>query len=74
MLKFVEIAKAWLAAANPTPEQQALADNRISICNECPHRKYTKQFDIHVCGQCGCPLSKKIFSPINSCPDKRWKQ
>lgn len=74
MLKFVEIAKAWLAAANPTSEQQALADSRISICNKCPHRKYTKQFDTHTCGLCGCPLNKKIFSPINSCPDKRWKQ
>ena len=74
MLKFVEIAKAWLAAANPTPEQQALADDRISICNKCPHRMYTKQFDVHYCGQCGCPLNKKIFSPINSCPDGRWEQ
>lgn len=74
MLKFVEIAKAWMAAANPTPEQQALADYRISVCNKCPNRSYMKQFDLHTCGLCSCPLNKKIFSPINSCPDKRWKQ
>jgi len=74
MLKFVEIAKAWLAATNPTPEQQSLANYRISVCNECPNRKYLKQFNLHTCELCGCPLNKKIFSPINSCPDKRWKK
>jgi len=29
MLKIVEIAKAWIAAANPTPEQQIIAEYRI---------------------------------------------
>lgn len=77
MLKIVEIAKAWIAAANPTPEQQALAEYRISVCETCPHRQYLKQFDTHTCGLCGCPLSKKIFSPLpgeEACPDKKWKK
>lgn len=77
MLKIVEIAKAWIAAANPTPEQKAIAEHRISICNTCPNRSYFSQVDAHVCGLCGCPLNKKIFSPLpgeQACPDKRWKQ
>ena len=77
MLKIVEIAKAWIAAANPTPKQQAIAEYRISVCNKCPHRQYEKRFDTHTCGLCGCPLSKKIFSPVEgkqSCPDARWEK
>jgi hypothetical protein len=77
MLKIVEIAKAWIAAANPTPEQQAIAEYRISVCNECPHKEHIKATDTYICGLCGCPLSKKIFSPVEgkiSCPDKRWEK
>ena len=77
MLKLVEIAKAWIAAANPTPEQKEIANHRISICDSCPNKLYQKHIDAHVCGLCGCPLSKKIFSPIPGeevCPDKRWKK
>jgi hypothetical protein len=75
MLKLVEIAKAWIAAANPTPEQQQIANSRIAICNTCPNKKPLEQFDTYVCGLCGCPLDKKIFSPLpgeQACPDKRW--
>jgi ribosomal protein L37E len=77
MLKLVEIAKAWIAAANPTPEQKQIADHRISICNDCPNKSYQKHLDTYVCGLCGCPLNKKIFSPLpgeQACPDKRWKK
>jgi hypothetical protein len=80
MLKIVEIAKAWIAAANPTPEQKALAEERAAICGECPHRNnswYVKDNkDIWTCGLCGCPLSKKLFTPAgpDACPDKRWKK
>jgi hypothetical protein len=77
MLKLVEIAKAWIAAANPTPEQKEIADYRISICNKCPNKKSLEQFNTYVCGLCGCPLEKKIFSPQpgeQACPDKRWEK
>ena len=75
MLKLVEIAKAWIASANPTPKQKQIAEHRISICNTCPNRSYIPHIDVHVCGLCGCPLNKKIFSPLpgeQACPDKRW--
>ena len=77
MLKIVEIAKAWIAAANPTAEQQQIANHRISVCEVCPHRGYVKAADTHVCNKCGCPLKIKIFSPKpgpEACPDKRWKK
>ena len=77
MLKIVEIAKAWIAAANPTPEQKVIAEHRISVCDVCPHKQYHKHIDMHTCGLCGCPLSRKIFSPLpgeEACPDKRWKK
>jgi ribosomal protein L37E len=77
MFKLVEIAKAWIAAANPTPEQKQIANYRISVCEKCPHRAYIKVADAHICGLCGCPLSKKIFSPSpgeEACPDKRWEK
>jgi hypothetical protein len=77
MLKLVEIAKAWIAAANPTPEQQAIADYRISVCDQCPHKTQVKHLDMYTCGLCGCPLSKKIFSPLpgeQACPGKHWEK
>jgi len=76
MLKLVEIAKAWIAAANPTPEQEQIAKYRASVCDGCPHKNYNKTVDTYTCGLCGCPLSKKIFSPLpgnEACPDKRWE-
>lgn len=77
MLKLVEIAKAWVAAADPTSEQQAIAEYRISVCDVCPHKEYHKHIDMYTCGLCGCPLNKKVYSPSpgeEACPDKRWKK
>jgi uncharacterized paraquat-inducible protein A len=75
MLKLVEIAKAWITAANPTDEQKEIAEKRISICNECEFSRYNKALDFHYCGECGCPLSKKIFTHIpgpEACPKAKW--
>ena len=77
MLKIVEIAKAWIAAANPTPEQQVIAEYRAAVCDECPHKQHVPHIDTYTCGKCGCPLSRKIFSPLpgeKACPDQRWKK
>ena len=77
MLKIVEIAKAWIAAAYPTPEQQSIAEHRISVCDSCPHQTYQKHLDMFTCGLCGCPLNKKVYSPLpgeQACPDAKWKK
>jgi hypothetical protein len=69
--KFKEIAKAWIAAANPTPEQKEKAESRIAICNVCEHRR--KNIAGFHCGLCGCPLKKKVFAENkSSCPKNKW--
>lgn len=77
MLKVVEIAKAWIAAANPTPEQKKIAKYRASICDGCDKKAYTSTIDLYYCGECGCPLSRKIFSPKpgkEACPLAKWEK
>ena len=51
MLKVVEIAKAWIDAANPPHEQQVIAEYRASICDECPHKSYVNALNTFVCGK-----------------------
>ena len=74
MNKLSEIFQAWVAAANPSPDQKLLAEQRTAICDGCEHKQYALK--IYTCGLCGCPLAKKVFSPAgpNACPDKRWKE
>ena len=76
MLKIVEVAKVWITSVNPNPEQKILAEYRASICDSCEHKAHNASIDLYYCGKCGCPLSKKIFSPAgpNACPDKRWEK
>lgn len=75
MNKFIEIAKSWIVAFNPTPEQKEIAEYRMSECNKCEFKKYIDFMNIYVCDLCGCPLQGKIFSPDkNSCPTKKWKK
>ena len=77
MLKIVEIAKAWIAAADPTPEQKEIAEYRIKVCEGCEYRGYEKLANSHYCKDCGCPLSRKIFSPLpgeEACPRSYWQK
>ena len=76
MNKLTEIFQAWVAAANPTPEQKLLAESRTATCDSCEHKTYTKALNIYICGLCGCPLSKKVFTPAGpeGCPGKKWEK
>ena len=76
MNKLSEIFQAWVSAANPTPEQKLLAEQRTSVCDTCEHRSYNNTFNLDVCGLCGCVLSKKVFSPAgpNACPGTKWEK
>jgi hypothetical protein len=76
-MDFLEIINAWKIANNPTPQQLKLAKLRGEVCNSCPSKQViTKNLEIGtICGECGCPLSKKIFSPkYNPCPLKKWEE
>lgn len=70
MNKVEEIFKAWGIMFNPTDAQSDLAAARIEICNKCDSKKTTPI--IH-CGECGCALKAKIYSPvIGACPLGKW--
>lgn len=76
-MDFLEIIQAWKIANNPTPKQELLAKLRFDICETCPSKKVlTGKLKIAtICGECGCPISKKIFTPqFNSCPLKKWEK
>ena len=77
--KFKTIASAWIEAANPSPESKAIAESRAAVCSGCEFReKNTTLVDFYYCSLCGCPLNKKIFSPVNPeenpCPENKWEQ
>lgn len=74
MIDFKTVIQAWITAINPTEEQRDLAEYRMEVCEPCEKRKQWKKTKLFYCEECGCPISKKIFSPIgNFCPLQKWK-
>ena len=74
MNKFSEIITAWWRASNPTPEQSELAKKRLEVCIKCEYLTKVPVVDM-VCGECGCPMNKKIFSPVKgSCRIGKWDE
>jgi hypothetical protein len=70
MNKITEIFKAWGIALNPNDAQSELAALRMEICDECEYKRTTP---IIYCGECGCALKAKVYSPkIGSCPKGKW--
>lgn len=71
----IEILNAWIIAANPTKTQKELAEARMSICMSCESKREVienKKWSA-LCGKCGCPLSKKIFTKeYGTCPLNKW--
>ena len=65
-LNFEEITKAWIDSVFANDEQKDIAKKRNEICQSCPSLKVKfqkiKKISIQYCGECGCPISKKIFS------------
>jgi hypothetical protein len=70
-----EIAKSWLIAAHPTPLQEEIAQKRYHTCLQCEHYNPSRAITHdEYCEDCGCPLSKKIFSPkYNACDQGNWQ-
>ena len=74
-IDYKEIFDAWKASLKPTPKQEELAKLRLTVCLGCEFRKEVIRGLkwSALCGKCGCPLSKKVFSPnYNACPIKKW--
>jgi hypothetical protein len=72
MNKITEIFNSWVIAANPTKDDEELANKRHSICLDCVWIRNSFLFDTK-CGECGCPINKKIFSPKKgACRIGKW--
>jgi len=72
MNKASEIISAWWIASNPTPEQSETAKKRLEVCMNCEYLEKSLFFNMK-CGECGCPIGKKIFSPVKgSCRIGKW--
>lgn len=77
MVNIKEIIDAWVISFNPTDTQLNKSIERGKICDRCPSKKViTTSFKLAtVCGKCGCPISKKIFSTeFNPCPLQKWSE
>jgi hypothetical protein len=76
MIDYKEIFDAWKASFNPTPEQEELAQKRLGVCMGCEYRKEVLKgvkWSAY-CGDCGCPLNKKVFSKnFNPCTKGFWE-
>jgi hypothetical protein len=74
-INYKEIFDAWKVSFKPAPWQEELANKRLDVCLKCEFRK-EKIKGLKwsaLCGKCGCPLSKKVFSPLyDPCPLKKW--
>lgn len=76
MIDYKEIFDAWKASFNPTPKQEELAQKRLEVCMGCEYRKEVLKgikWSAY-CGDCGCPLNKKVFSKnFNPCTKEFWE-
>jgi hypothetical protein len=83
MINFIEIFNAWKRSKNPTEIERANSQERLLICqgdadnSGCEH--YTeilkKKSWSAICGSCGCPINRKIFSMESEpCPKGKWKE
>lgn len=77
-----EIVTAWATKFHHSVEQKELGDKRYDICLSCPsHKEKIKNKKwTQYCGECGCPLSAKVFTRSiysdegGSCPLEKWKE
>lgn len=74
MNKVNEIFTSWVIAAKPSKEQAELAAKRLEICKGCDSMVESVVFKFK-CNECGCPIGKKIFTPImGSCDLNKWSK
>jgi hypothetical protein len=73
MKKLEEIARAWITAVNPNEEEKSKALTRSAVCDGCVKKTYNETLRFYYCTECTCPLTGKIYSPVNSCPLKKWE-
>jgi len=71
----LDVLKSWVTSVNPNEIEKKLAEERIEICAKCEFRKevfHNKKWSA-LCGRCGCPINKKIFTDqYGTCPLGKW--
>lgn len=81
MIDFKDIYESWKRAGNPNDIEKQQASERLLICkgsNTIPKCEYYMEIIKNkkwssLCGGCGCPISKKIFTNTTpSCPKNKW--
>ena len=84
MSKIRNIAEGWfnyIKARKPkgiSPELEAMAEQRSSICNKCPFlqtkavRVAGKAISKYRCGKCGCAFPMMVYAPQKKCPINKW--
>lgn len=70
MSKLKEIYDGWTNYILKNPEIINLAEQRATICSECPIN--VKNFCSKKEGGCGCYIPAKVSSPTSSCPKGKW--
>lgn len=78
------IVNGWINLMIHNSVTEEVAMTRANICAKCPlaefsggvHTVVVDKKTTHirgmVCKGCGCPLSAKIRSPYEFCPEKKW--
>lgn len=77
-MKIAQIYEGWknnlFPAASAKPLIEALAKERLAICEACPYissKHKTIRPDVH-CTKCGCTLAAKVRCLSCDCPDSKW--
>lgn len=77
--KVESITEGWKNFVFKNNEVEQVAKERAEICIVCPHRKEiaielrNENIGKLACDICDCPLSSKLRSMMESCPDGRWE-
>lgn len=75
MIDIKDILTSWITSINPSDLEKKLAEERMEICMSCEIKReffHNKEWSA-ICGRCGCPLKKKIFTnQYGTCPLKKW--
>lgn len=72
MSKIKEIIEGWTNKIFTNEQVEILSNERMEICNQCPHK--IKMLSVDVCELCMCPLSAKTRSPESDCAIHKWNK
>ena len=57
-----------------TQETIEVAQERYSVCLECPHLKTIRGCRIRRCVKCGCGFPAVVWAPQKKCPIGKWER